>query len=600
MSQNISQNLSGYPYSATGYVNPNQIQPNFSAAGTPISNGAMVDNNPLLNAAASTPDNPLKFLGAAGASTVALFGINNLINKPLQSKIYDDTFFKKVETTVDKFGNSPRIKSFIETLENLNKAAQKRIDNSEILRTLFRKQSIGGSQVQSQAAGSKGHLANRAIEVMKKYKEKNPGFTEFDNILRKAEKESYKYYDEIISTIQKSTANKTELLGKRPWWGLGMVKNNASLREILNKARLIDSYKGIEAGAKRAVLPGAAKITLGQKTAGYLMRATECLTNGMFSGKGQVLIQALMIAQSFNEASKAEKGEKFSTFMASLAELMAFMATMGIQMRVVNHIAGLKYIGMSPENVKNYQKAMRIANQAAKYGDQKAYAKMARYMEALKNEAKANTKWYQKPIKWIGKVMSYGRIRETLKPLKSSKTATAFAKIPYGLKVGVGYAGRIAFLMGVVIPIFSGIAKKISYGIFGKPVKTLEKEKNAENAQPEQQQPQQTQQPTQPQTMQPVQQPQMVQQPQQTAKPGNLLDTMTQMQQQNNIASQPMLQTPQAASTISPDAGIKRTYIPNPILGVENDIPKSASRTAQIDAILRQADIAEANAQRFL
>ena len=100
--------------------------------------------------------------------------------------------------------------------------------------------------------------------------------------------------------------------------------------------------------------------------------------------------------------------------------------------------------------------------------------------------------------------------------------------------------------------------------------------------------------------MQPVQQPQMVQQPQQTAKPGNLLDTMTQMQQQNNIASQPMLQTPQAASTISPDAGIKRTYIPNPILGVENDIPKSASRTAQIVAILRQADIAEANAQRFL
>ena len=114
MSQNISQNLSGYPYSAAGYVNPNQIQPNFSAAGTPISNGAMVDNNPLLNAAASTPDNPLKFLGAAGASTVALFGINNLINKPLQSKIYDDTFFKKVETTVDKFGNSPTIKSFIE------------------------------------------------------------------------------------------------------------------------------------------------------------------------------------------------------------------------------------------------------------------------------------------------------------------------------------------------------------------------------------------------------------------------------------------------------------------------------------------------------
>lgn len=99
----------------------------------------------------------------------------------------------------------------------------------------------------------------------------------------------------------------------------------------------------------------------------------------------------------------------------------------------------------------------------------------------LKNGAAAagNTalKWYQKPVKWLGNLISYGRIRETIKPLKNNKFATSLAKIPYGLKVGAGYAGRIALLMAVVLPIFSGTAKKLSYAIFGKPVKTLEKER---------------------------------------------------------------------------------------------------------------------------
>ena len=84
------------------------------------------------------------------------------------------------------------------------------------------------------------------------------------------------------------------------------------------------------------------------------MRSAECLTNGMFSGKGAVLIQAFFIAQSLQEAMKAEKGEKFSTFMASFAELMAMMATIGIQMRIMNSLAGLKNIGMSEANVKQY------------------------------------------------------------------------------------------------------------------------------------------------------------------------------------------------------------------------------------------------------
>lgn len=592
MSQNISSNIPLNQYRQ--YHQPSNTNFTATPAAANISDKGVVQNNPLLNAAANPTDNPLSFLAAAGVSTAALMGVNNFVNKPLQNKEYDQTFFKKIETFIDKYATKPKAQSFFDKLRNLKTGAKNLINKSEILRTLTQKPSIGGPQVQSQAASVKGHLASRAIEAMKKYKAEyklatGNEFKEFDAILKKAEKDSYKYYDDIIRTIKGSSADLSKVISKKPWWGFGIVNNKITLREILNKDILIKNYK-------------TAGKSIGQKVSGYLMRGMECLTNGMFSGKGQVLIQALMIAQAASEASKAEKGEKFSTFMASFAELASFIATMGIQMRVVNHLAGLKYIGMSPENVKKYQKAMEIANKAAAMGNKKAYGKMCLYMENLKQAAKANTKWYQKPFKWIGNLVSFGRIKETLKPLKATKTATAFAKIPYGLKVGLGYAGRIALLMGIVVPIFSGIAKKMSYAIFGKPVKTLEREKLKEQAEAqamEQQAQQQTVQPT-----QPMQQPQATQAvtPTQQSKPGNLYDQLNN-KYNHPISSQPMSPSTPAASTLrtpEENAGIRRSYVPNPILGVENTVNPASTRSAQIDAVLRQADIVEAQAQRYL
>ena len=611
----MSQNISSYnpiQYQQLQQLQQAQTQQTQNFAATPsaasnISDKGVVQNNPLLNAATSTPDNPLYFVGAAGISSAALMAINNVINNPLQTKQYDDTFFKKVETFVDKYASKPKAKNVIDKINDFGNSVKNTANKSEILRTLLNKPGLGGSQVQSQAAGAKGHLANRAIETMKKYKEhylKTTGneFKEFDAILNKASKESYKHYDDIMNAIRNSSADLKTVMGKRPWWGLGLVKNKVSLQEILNKDILIKNYK-------------TAGTSLGQKAAGYLMRSIECLTNGMFSGKGQVLIQALMIAQSVNEASKAEKGEKFSTFMASFAELMAFLATMGIQMRIVNHLAGLKHIGMSKDNVNKLHDAIAKANQAAKAGNHSEYAKQLNIIDKLKDVSKktatsGNTsiKWYQKPVKWIGKLMSFGRVKETIKPLKTTKFATNLAKIPYGLKVGLGYAGRVAFIMAAIIPVFSGIAKKVSYTIFGKPTKTLEKQKQMEEAEKNSADNIQNGQPLEPlqQPSQVVQQPsaapqvQNIQQPQQ--QPGSLYQQFTN-QYHNPAGAQSMSpQTPAAASVRTPEqnAGIVRTYIPSPILGVENTIAPPMSHTAAIDAVLRQADLAEAQAQKYL
>lgn len=612
----MSQNIPNLKPNQLVYTN-NQYtqQPNFTAGNGTVSSGnAIVNNNPILSRAEKgASDNPLILpLGTLGFGT-ALIGLTNFMNKPLQTKNYKDTFYHTVEDKVKDFAQKPKVSSVLDYLSKKKQWLSNKLNKSEIYRTLRYKQSIGGSQVQSQAAGSKGHVATRAMEIMKKYKEANPNYTGFDSIISKYGKEASLFKDEILKefgqAVKKLPKDElTKTFSKRPWWGLGLVKNESSLLEIVNKSKLIDYYKSTNS-------------KVGQKAAGYLLRSAECLTNGMFSGKGAVLIQAFFIAQSLQEAMKAEKGEKFSTFMASFAELMAMMATIGIQMRIMNSLAGLKNIGMSEANVKTVQQLKQTANEAAKAGKKATYDQTLAQIKKLQNVSKkgaaaaGNTalKWYQKPVKWLGNLISYGRIRETIKPLKNNKFATSLAKIPYGLKVGAGYAGRIALLMAVVLPIFSGTAKKLSYAIFGKPVKTLEKEKN-EGKEPQQvqEQPQQpntnpTQSIVKPQEPKPqlnTEQPQNVQ-TYQSGKPGNLVDKMQQQyqQKQNPIGAQSMQQSPVASSELkTPEyqAGITRTYIPNPILGYEAPVNPASSRSAQIDAVLRQADIVEAQAQRFM
>lgn len=599
MSQNIS-NMNLNPYQQYNQ----QQNTNFTAspnASTQISNKGIVQNNPILNAATAPPANPLSFATAAIVSAAGLFSINNFINNQLLDKQYENTFFKKIETFVNDYTKDSKVQAVLTKLSELKTWVINQGKKSEILRTLFTKPSIGGSVAQPQAAGAKGHLASRALEVMKKYQkeykaEHGVEFKEFDAILKKAGKEPYKYYDDIMDFISKlSPEVKNKIIEKKAWWGFGLVKNKSSLQEIVNKDILIQNYKG--AGKK-----------LGQKVAGYLMRGTECVTNGIFSGKGQVLVQALMVAQAMNEASKAEKGEKFSSFMASWIELMSYLATMGLQIRVVNSIAGLGNIGLSETQAKDRLKFIEIANKAAKAGDHSEYQRALAEIKNLNNISKTNTKLHQIPIKWLGKIARFGRLKETVKPLKATKLGTVFAKIPYSLKVGVGYVGRVALLMGVVIPFFSGIAKKMSYAIFGKPVKTIEREKQkekeeelkAQQAELEQQQKMQETQQSQTTTTQ------QVPQTTQASKPGNLVEQL------NNKYKNPQ-PTPMAAQTISqaapaaapiktPEAaaGIKRTYVPNPILGQENIINSAATRSAQIEAVMRQADIAEAQAQKYL
>lgn len=604
----MSQNISNIPLYKQNYAQSygqNNTANNQSFSAGAISNGAIVENNPILKQAAKAKENDgggffANFLIAAAG----MFGLNEFLNRNLQGD-YDKTILKKMENGIDKIATKPKAQKGINYISQKMSQLKTWLQKKELYQTLINKQSLGGSVVEGQAAGVRGHLATRGVEAIKKYidvqtKAGNaaaPDVQNLKSLLTRVEKESYKHLDEIIQGIETSGANTKQILSKKPWWGLGIVKNKVNLQEILNKYKLVNNYKNI------------GNPTIGQRAVGTFMRTAECITNGMFGGKGLVLFQSIFIAMALQEARKAEKGEKTGSFFGSLFEQMSYIGAIGLQMRVVNALAGLKFIGWDKSKHTAYQNAMKAVNDAAKAGDTAAYNAAKTAIKNIKDTALNGKKlsFFQKMLKGIGNIFSFGRLNETIRPLKGIKASWA----PWALKTGLGYAGRGAFLFFAVIPVIASIAKNIGYAIFGRPTKTMAREKAKEEAEKlaaqqeqekslqQQYQPEVNTQSQQPATMPPQQTPQT----QQTAKPGNLLDKMNNMKN-NPIASQSIYQTTSASSPIkkSPEeeAGIKRTYVPNAVLGVENSVNPASSRAAQIDAVLRQADIAEANAQKYL
>ena len=455
---------------------------------------------------------------------------------------------------------------------------------------------------------------------------------ELSKLINLAQKDSYKYRKEIIQKIEdyiaKDPALKNKILHSNggsmfmpKWMVPKFLREKVTFNEILNKYKLINNYKTL-------------KSPLGAKISGGLFRSLEAMTNGMVGGKIGVLMQALFIGQSLKSAVDAPKGEKVSTFMEELVSMMAYTMTMGLQMRALNSVAGLKFLGMEEKDYKNYHRAVELAKKAAKAGDAKNYYKLKNIIKAYETRANGNLKFWQKPFKWLGKLVSVGRVKESVRPLKiKPKNAgqipftalrNTFAAIPHKLKTVGGFVGRAALIMAVISPIFSNWAVKLSHKVFGKPTNSIldgpkpEEEpkieqvpvappaaggqsgnlvdmmnnqyKNPSNAAP---------QPVTPQNPAASQAP---------AKPGNLVDMMNnRYKNPSNTAMNPQpaaqILQPAASQSITPAAApqITRTYIPNPILGDEAVVdPALQAKYNEVNAAILKAEQAEMQVSNFL
>lgn len=564
--------------------------PNFAAYpnNPQINAGAKkIEDNTLLKQAQKTQDNPAVLIGGTLGFGIPLLWASSVLNKQLRGN-YDDTFFGKIEQFGDRLGSKPALKATGTKLADFNEWFKNNVVNkSEILRSIWTKPSVGGSMAQGQATGTMGHLATSARELMEAY-DKAHGTTVFKDILEKTAKDSHKYTKEIFEALKAHPETHAEFFNTSKTW-VPMPKflqKGGTLGEIYNKMRLTQNYKNITN-------------SLGKKLSGGTFRALEALSNGMAGGKVAVALQAFFLAQSLKEGMDAPKGDRFKTFAESMASFMAMMLTMGLQLRVFNKAAGLKNIGMSPENYKKYHETIEKLNAAGKAGDEAAYNALKAELNNIKS---GKVKFWQKPFKWVGNLLSWGRIKETIRPLKTANPfKNALKMTGYGAKIGAGYVGRFAFIATVVMSLFTDTAVKISHKIFGKPQKSI-LDKEEEQKTDEQQNAQQLEdlkkeieaEMAARQNVQTTQQAQNI-----NYKKGDLLTKMQQPKPAQAIASQSLAAQSVAKTNNTELPELKRTYIPSPILGPEAEVSPAESRTARIDAVLRQADLAEAQAQRF-
>jgi len=253
-----------------------------------------------------------------------------------------------------------------------------------------------------------------------------------------------------------------------------------------------------------------AKTALGKNMAYVFGSSTEGLTSCIVGGKLAPVIQAAVIANAIKKTMDAPEGERLSTFMDEMVPQAAFFMTMPYQAKLTAKLGGwLKYLGMggqvdaafldkvknSPEliqklnlqgvdltkaltksqrqviNVEHFRDAVAQLNSKVKAGNISG----VEYQKGIKNIKKllnGNSKWYQKPFKFIGKFFGAGYQAETVMPLIKNNMTAAGAKVS-GIKniIKSKGAGTLRFVMGffVISTLLNKPIKAITNKIFGKP-----------------------------------------------------------------------------------------------------------------------------------
>ncbi len=253
----------------------------------------------------------------------------------------------------------------------------------------------------------------------------------------------------------------------------------------------------------------SAKTALGKNLTYISSSATEGLTSCVVGGKVAPLIQAAIVANAIKKAMDAPEGQKLSTFMDEMVPQAAFFMTMPYTTKSLASIGGsLKYLGMSGEvdkeflkqvekspellkklglegkdlsnlakgdrqviNVEHFRQSVKSLNDKIKAGGLDGVQYQAE-LGNIKKIFKGNSKWYQKPFKFIGKVLGGGYKAETVMPFikeNGNKITDTLSKAKYALKTKGGGALRFAAVMFVISPLIAKPITALTHKIFGKP-----------------------------------------------------------------------------------------------------------------------------------
>lgn len=434
------------------------------------------DDNPAVKAAENTTNDPKVLLGAIG-----IWGLLKLIVKPINKAIsgeYKGSLFGKIGSVGDSISDALHLN----VLSGPSTSAKNWAKNNRLFKYFSEsyKTSPKNSFASAMSKATKGELAQDASSIIKACQEQNVDLSKMfdpaklDEIL----KNPIEHTDEIIKSLKKAGPEEFIKFGGKV--KLPFIKNKITLPLFERKVYYSELANKLTTITKQGAASG-----LGKTMNKGILRTLEGLTNGMAGGPAAMLIQAFCFAQATKAAIDAPKGEKLSTFMENTFQDLGYYLLGTTSINLMYSAGGNKYRGMSPENLTKYKNIIKNANEAVKSVDPAKLKDAKIALKTAKKEAQAllkgtDLKWWERPLKFAGKVLSLGLdkfdpiIKQTDgKALKILKNLGSKCKgFPGGL-------GRFVLSMFVITPILIKPVVKLSHLIFGRPTKSvLDKEKD--------------------------------------------------------------------------------------------------------------------------
>ena len=479
-----------------------------------------VGDNTAVKAAKNADTDPVT-IGLTGALWIGMAQFCQFLNNKLDAN-WDKSWLGKIGAKAESFalkhtknGSSKRVRNFINGL----------FDKSAVLRSLKTPTRPQNSFAISQARGITGYVMSD-VSSMLGYHLKNGHGDDILNLVKdlkpdlKTGKEALDYIDGLFKNCEQNKIQINELVKKLSQSDIKVavdnlvnsnihipftktsfnfkipnvpfLKRKGSFKEMANK---LNSVLSNSAGL------GAEVTTLGKSLPRQALKTLEGLTNGGAGGKLLIVIQASIFAQAIKKAMDAPKGEKLSTFTENIANDFGFFLALPLQVKSSHIAGGLKYIGIGgakdvaqqTKNVAKYREMIKALNEKVAAGTL-SHIDYLKERNAIKTFLKGDSKWYHKPLKFIGKVFSTGLDEETIKPFinaaDNSLGNAVFSKLRnLANKVKGPYVGTILrFAVGTMLvgPLISKAVTKISHLIFGRPSKSiLDEDKKEETKTPQ-------------------------------------------------------------------------------------------------------------------
>ena len=283
------------------------------------------------------------------------------------------------------------------------------------------------------------------------------GFSSFKEYMA-WEKDAFANKKLIYNALDKADKN-LKLNGWRRYKLFGSKHLGKLYSNILGRHVTVTELKN----KYHVLLNKGAKSTLGrslQKGLGWLLEGT---TGRFGGGKFISLTMTMILADSLINAFKAPKGEKFMTFSERQVNDFSYIFSLPLGLMAMHKVGGLKYKGMTPDEVKSYRTALQEFKEKYKngfYKDNKALRKAD--AKAVKGMLKKG--FWQK----IGRFLNIG----------NETTAVGGAKF---FRNCVGVPLRLILAAQILNPFIANTCTKLSHLIFGRPTNSiLDEEKEPE------------------------------------------------------------------------------------------------------------------------